>query len=66
MAEFFHMGGYALYVWGSLGMTFIVLLLNIVLPLQQHRDVLRKAAEFHEVPHPPPPRKGRGEKGVAS
>lgn len=48
MAEFFHMGGYALYVWGSLGMTFIVLLLNIVLPLSQHRDVLRKAAEFHE------------------
>jgi heme exporter protein D len=49
MAEFFHMGGYALYVWTSFGIAFVVLLLNIVLPLQQHREVLRQAADFHEL-----------------
>ncbi|MBO0615320.1 heme exporter protein CcmD [Thiothrix fructosivorans] len=49
MAEFFHMGGYALYVWTSFGIAAVVLLLNIVLPLQQHREVLRRAADFHEL-----------------
>ncbi len=49
MAEFFHMGGYALYVWSSLGIAFVVLLLNVLLPMQRHRDILRKAADFHEL-----------------
>lgn len=62
MAEFFHMGGYALYVWSSLGIACVVLLLNVLLPMQRHREVLRKAADFHELentPHPQPfPHKG--------
>ena len=49
MAEFFHMGGYAVYVWSSIGITAVVLLLNIVLPLQRHREVLHQAADFHEL-----------------
>lgn len=49
MAEFFHMGGYAVYVWSSIGITAMVLLLNIVLPLQKHREMLRRAADFHEL-----------------
>jgi heme exporter protein D len=49
MAEFFHMGGYALYVWSSLGIACVVLLLNVLLPMQRHRDILRKAADFHEM-----------------
>ncbi|MDO9371316.1 MAG: heme exporter protein CcmD [Gammaproteobacteria bacterium] len=40
-AEFFHMGGYALYVWGSYGITFVVLTLNVVLALGYEREVLR-------------------------
>lgn len=49
MAEFFHMGGYALYVWPSLGIALVVLLLNVLLPMQKHREILRKAADFHEL-----------------
>ena len=29
MSEFFAMGGYALYVWGSYGVTFAVLALEV-------------------------------------
>jgi heme exporter protein D len=31
VGEFFHMGGYAWYVWGSYGVTFLCLLVEIVL-----------------------------------
>ena len=31
MSEFFAMGGYAWYVWGSYGVTFALLLVEIVL-----------------------------------
>jgi heme exporter protein D len=31
VAEFFHMGGYAWYVWGSYGVTFLCLLIEIVI-----------------------------------
>jgi heme exporter protein D len=31
MKEFFAMGGYAWYVWGAYGMTFLLLALEIVL-----------------------------------
>lgn len=41
IAEFFHMGGYALYVWGAYGVTFAVLTLNVVLARRQQRKVLR-------------------------
>ena len=38
MSEFFQMGGYAWYVWGSYGVTFACLALEIVL-------LLRKSSE---------------------
>jgi len=31
MSEFFAMGGYAWYVWGSYGVTFLLLFMEIVL-----------------------------------
>ena len=31
MSDFFAMGGYAWYVWGSYGVTFLLLLIEIVL-----------------------------------
>jgi heme exporter protein D len=40
IAEFFHMGGYALYVWGSYGVTLVVLALNVLLARQRQRQVL--------------------------
>ena len=35
MSEFFAMGGYALYVWGSYGVTFALLLIEIVLLMKR-------------------------------
>jgi len=38
MAEFFAMGGYAWYVWGSYGVTFALLALEVVLLLKRSRE----------------------------
>ena len=35
MGEFLHMGGYAWYVWGSYGVTFLCLLIEIVVLLKR-------------------------------
>ena len=43
LSEFFHMGGYAFYVWSAYGTTLVVLLLNIVLPLRRYRTLKRQA-----------------------
>jgi heme exporter protein D len=40
MGEFFHMGGYAFYVWTSYGLALIVLLANVLAPLRQRRKIL--------------------------
>ena len=42
--EFFHMGGYAFYVWTSYGIALIVLLANILLPARQRRKLLADIA----------------------
>jgi heme exporter protein D len=42
--QFFHMGGYAFYVWTSYGLAFIVLLINILLPWRHERRLLREIA----------------------
>ncbi len=42
LSEFFHMGGYAMYVWPSYGIALIVLILNWWLPYQQHKQNLKK------------------------
>ncbi len=39
--EFFHMGGYAVYVWSSYGMALLVLVYNIVAPILRKRRLLR-------------------------
>jgi heme exporter protein D len=38
MSEFFAMGGYALYVWGSYGVTFACLALEIILLVKRVRE----------------------------
>ena len=40
MQEFFHMGGYAFYVWTSYSIALFVLLLNVILPLRQRKKLL--------------------------
>ncbi len=42
--EFLLMGGYGFYVWTSYGISFVVLLLNVVLPMLQRKQLLRQLA----------------------
>ena len=39
-SEFFAMGGYALYVWGSFGVCALALALEPLLVTQRHRSIL--------------------------
>jgi len=41
LETFFHMGGYAFYVWTSYALAGIVLLVNVINPLLQRREILR-------------------------
>ncbi|MEO6696573.1 MAG: heme exporter protein CcmD [Gammaproteobacteria bacterium] len=40
IAEFFHMGGYGFYVWGSYAVALVVLSVNIVSALRNKQRVL--------------------------
>lgn len=42
MAEFFAMGGYAFYIWGSFGVTAILLLGEVILVRRQHRTLIQR------------------------
>ena len=44
MSEFFHMGGYAFYVWTSYGLALLVLLANFLIPLNYEHTLLRTLA----------------------
>jgi len=39
--EFFHMGGYAVYVWTSYGLCFAVLAFNLIAPLRRKNETLK-------------------------
>lgn len=40
--SFLYMGGYAVYVWPAYGVTALVLVVNIVLPVLQRKQLLRQ------------------------
>ena len=40
MSEFFNMGGYAAYVWSAYGISLVVLVMNIILPIQREKALL--------------------------
>jgi heme exporter protein D len=40
-SKFFWMGGYGLYVWGSYGVTFLLLGAEVLLLLKRKRDLAR-------------------------
>lgn len=44
LTAFFHMGGYAAYVWPALIITFIVLLANVLVSRAQYKRVVRETA----------------------
>ena len=41
MFEFLEMGKYAFYIWTSYGLALIVLVANIIIPLNRERTLLR-------------------------
>jgi len=41
--QFLSMGGYGFYVWTSYGVTFLVLLVNIIIPIAQRKQFFAKA-----------------------
>jgi heme exporter protein CcmD len=48
-SKFFYMGGYALYVWGSYGITFILLAGEVFMLLKRKRDLAkREGPQFEE------------------
>jgi heme exporter protein D len=44
LQEFFAMGGYAFYVWTSYGITLVVLLANVIIPIVQRKQFFRQQA----------------------
>ncbi|MCX7085278.1 MAG: heme exporter protein CcmD [Methylococcales bacterium] len=42
-SEFLAMGGYGFYVWTSYGLTLVVLLLNIIIPVVQRKQFFRQS-----------------------
>lgn len=38
MSDFFAMGGYGFYVWGSYGVTFLLLLMEVILLRKRARE----------------------------
>ena len=41
-SEFFHMGGYAFYVWTSYAIALVLVVLNIVAPILQRRRIVSR------------------------
>ena len=41
-SEFFHMGGYAFFVWTSYALTFAIIIANIVFPIMQRKKVITR------------------------
>ncbi len=42
MAEFFAMGGYAFYVWGSFGVAAVLMIAEPILVARSHRTLKRR------------------------
>ena len=49
VAEFFNMGGYALYVWGSFGATALLMIVEPILVGNRRRYVLQRIARMIRV-----------------
>ncbi len=49
VAEFFHMGGYALYVWGSFGVSLLLMVLEPILLRGRRRNILKRIARMARI-----------------
>ncbi len=41
-SEFFHMGGYAFFVWTSYALTLLVIVANIISPVMQRKKIIKR------------------------
>lgn len=48
MREFFAMGGYGLYVWGSVGVTALLMIIEPLLIVRRRQIVLRRLSRRHQ------------------
>ncbi len=48
VADFFHMGGYAFYVWGSFGLTAVVMAAEIWQVRAKRQEILRNLSSDSE------------------
>jgi heme exporter protein D len=48
--QFLSMGGYAFYVWTSYGLAFLLLGINLVLPIVRHARVKQELASSAQKP----------------
>lgn len=46
MKEFFNMGGYALYVWGSFGMTALLMIAEPILVRHKRKVTLQSVSRY--------------------
>lgn len=42
MSEFFSMGGYGLFIWPSFGITFLLMIGEVIYLRRQHRTILQR------------------------
>ncbi len=47
-SDFFHMGGYGLYVWGSYAVTLLLMAAEPWLAVQRRQQALRHAIRYRE------------------
>jgi heme exporter protein D len=47
-SEFFSMGGYGFYVWGSYGVTFVLLVAEVLMLRARKRRLMRTAPRIEE------------------
>jgi heme exporter protein D len=45
-SEFFAMGGYGFYVWGSYGVTALFMLIEVILVIRNKRTVMQRLARM--------------------
>ena len=46
ISEFFHMGGYGFYVWGSYGVTALFMFGEIILVVRNKRTVIQRVSRL--------------------
>ncbi len=48
-SEFIAMGGYALYVWGSYGVTALFMLIEVVLLIKRRRSLMQRLVRLARI-----------------